>query len=153
MKAVVQRIKSASVTADGQPSGTAAEGLLILLGVYETDNRSGAELLASKVSALRVFCDENGKMNRSVLDIGGSVLTVSNFTLCADIKKGNRPSFMHAMEPNSANSLYEYFIECLKIHGVKNTPHGEFGADMQIDSVLDGPITIIMDTDIWAKNN
>lgn len=151
MKAVVQRIKRAAVTADGQPSGTAGAGLLVLLGVYEGDNDSNAELLASKVALLRVFCDENDKMNRSVLDIGGSVLTVSNFTLCADTKKGNRPSYTHAMEPAEAERLYMYFIDCLKKCGVKNAEHGEFGADMQIDSVLNGPVTIILDTDTWRK--
>lgn len=151
MKAVVQVIKRAAVTADGNPSGTAEKGLLVLLGVYESDTVAEAELLASKICKLRVFTDENDKMNLSVLDIMGSVLTVSNFTLCADTSKGNRPSYIAAKSPKEANELYERFVDFIKANGVTVASKGEFGADMQIDTVLDGPVTIILDTDTWKK--
>lgn len=150
MKAVIQRCSSASVIADGNPAGSIQNGLLVLLGVTETDTLAEAELLANKVSMLRIFCDENDKMNLSVKDVEGSVLAVSNFTLCADSKKGNRPSFTGAMEPVKANELYEKFcgfIENNNIHVEK----GVFGADMQVSMVGDGPITIVLDTDIWSK--
>ena len=151
MKAVVQRMDFAEVTVDGKAVGDGKNGLLVLLGVADGDSDAEAELLASKVSNLRIFCDENDKMNRSVLDVGGSVLTVSNFTLCADTKKGNRPSFIDAMEPNEANRLYMYFIDCLKRNGVADAKTGEFGADMTINAKLVGPVTILLDTDTWRK--
>lgn len=150
MKAVIQRCFSSSVIADGSPAGSIEKGLLVLLGVTEEDTSAEAELLAKKVAALRIFCDENDKMNLSVSDIGGSVLVVSNFTLCADSKKGNRPSFTFAMEPVKANELYEEFCEVIQNSGI-NVQKGVFGADMQISMVADGPVTIILDTDIWSK--
>lgn len=150
MKAVIQRVSSASVIADGIHAGKIEHGLLVLLGVNENDTEAEAELLAKKVSALRIFTDTDDKMNLSVLDVGGSVLSVSNFTLCADTKKGNRPSFTFAMEPNKANELYELFCSNLSGFGVK-VEKGVFGADMQISMVGDGPVTIILDTDIWSK--
>ena len=107
MKAVIQRVLSASVTADGEPAGKIGKGLLVLLGVTEEDTEKEAELLASKVSSIRIFTDDEDKMNLSVSDVKGNILVVSNFTLCADSKKGNRPSFSSAMEPQTANELYE----------------------------------------------
>ena len=150
MKAVIQRCLSASVIVDGKQSGSIQKGLLVFLGVTESDTLAEAELLANKVSALRIFCDENDKMNLSVGEISGSILVVSNFTLCADNKKGNRPSFINAMEPNIANELYEKF--CQKIES-NNIPveKGVFGADMQVKMVGDGPVTIVLDTDVWSK--
>lgn len=150
MKAVIQRCLSASVIVDGKQSGSIQKGLLVFLGVTESDTLAETELLANKVSALRIFCDENDKMNLSVGEISGSILVVSNFTLCADNKKGNRPSFINAMEPNIANELYEKF--CQKIES-NNIPveKGVFGADMQVKMVGDGPVTIVLDTDIWSK--
>lgn len=150
MKAVIQRCLSASVIADGKPAGSIQKGLLVLLGVNEADTQAEAELLANKVSALRIFCDENDKMNLSVSDVGGSILAVSNFTLCADTKKGNRPSFTNAMEPVVANELYESFCQKIKSNNI-SVEKGVFGADMQISMVGDGPVTIVLDTDIWSK--
>ena len=150
MKAVVQRCSSASVIADGLPAGSIQKGLLVLLGVNETDSLYEAELLANKVSALRIFTDENDKMNLSVNDVNGSILAVSNFTLCADTKKGNRPSFTAAMEPVCANTLYEKFCQKILDNGIP-VEKGVFGADMQVSMVGDGPITIVLDTDIWSK--
>ncbi len=150
MKAVIQRCLSASVIADGNPAGSIEKGLLILLGVTEEDTSAEAELLAKKVSALRIFTDENDKMNLSVADVGGSILAVSNFTLCADSKKGNRPSFSTAMGPVKANELYEEFCNSIEGSGIE-VQKGVFGADMQVSMVGDGPVTIILDTDIWGK--
>lgn len=150
MKAVIQRVLSSSVIADSEPAGNIQKGLLVLLGVTETDTSSEAELLADKVSALRIFTDENDKMNLSVSDVSGSILAVSNFTLCADSKKGNRPSFSSAMEPNKANELYEEFCSHIAGKGIK-VEKGVFGADMQVSMVGDGPVTIVLDTDIWRK--
>ena len=150
MKAVIQRCLSASVVADGKPAGNINKGLLILLGVTGEDTVAEAELLAKKVSALRIFTDENDKMNLSVADINGSMLAVSNFTLCADSRKGNRPSFSGAMEPVKANKLYEKFCAEIENAGIP-TQKGVFGADMQVSMVGDGPVTIVLDTDIWRK--
>ncbi|MBQ7661100.1 MAG: D-tyrosyl-tRNA(Tyr) deacylase [Clostridia bacterium] len=150
MIAVVQRVKAASVTADGAPAGKCGHGLLVLLGVLGGDEARDAEILAEKIAKLRIFTDENDKMNRSVLDIGGGVLAVSNFTLGADIKKGNRPSFTGAAAPEIAAPLYTHFCEELRRCGV-STETGVFGADMQIDMTADGPVTIVMNTEIWKK--
>ena len=150
MIAVVQRAASASVIADGVQAGKCAKGLFILLGVVSGDTESDAEILAAKVAKLRIFTDENDKMNLSVKDISGSVLVVSNFTLGADISKGNRPSFTPAAHPDLANPLYEYFCEKLCEEGVP-VEKGVFGADMQISLEADGPVTILMDSKIWKK--
>ena len=150
MKAVIQRVLSASVTADGISAGSIDKGLLVLLGVTEEDTEKEAELLASKVSAIRIFTDDEDKMNLSVSDINGSILIVSNFTICADSKKGNRPSFSGAMEPVKANKLYEKFCDFISTRGI-DVSKGVFGADMQISMVADGPVTIVLDTDIWSK--
>jgi D-tyrosyl-tRNA(Tyr) deacylase len=114
------------------------------------DTEKHADLLARKVSALRVFEDENSKMNLSILDVGGEILAISQFTLCADCKKGNRPSFTPSEEPEKANALYEVFCEKLKEYGVKKVDKGIFGADMKVSLVNDGPVTICFDTDIWS---
>ncbi len=151
MKAIIQRVKNASVTVDGECVGKTEHGFLILLGVYGGDTETEAELLAHKTAALRVFCDADDKMNLSLLDINGGALVVSNFTLCADVKKGNRPSFVNAMEPTNADRLYEYYCKCLKDFGVRQVETGVFGADMTVNMCGDGPVTITLDTDIWSK--
>lgn len=151
MKAVIQRIKSSRVTVSGELIGSAGKGFNVLLGVMNGDTKKQAELLAAKISKLRVFEDETGKMNLGILDIGGDVLVISQFTLCADIKKGNRPSFTDSAPPEEANALYEYFCDCLKENGVGRVEHGKFGADMLVEIENDGPVTIVMDTDIWDK--
>lgn len=151
MIAIVQRVSSASVAVDCEVKGRAGSGLLVLVGVGEGDDKAAAELLASKVANLRIFCDENDKMNLSCLDVGGEILAISNFTLMADTKKGNRPSFIGAMEPNGANELYEYFCAQLKNCGVKSVEKGVFGADMHISAELSGPVTITLNTDTWRK--
>ena len=151
MIAIVQRVDRASVSVDSEIKGKAEKGLLVLVGVGEGDSVSDAELLASKVANLRIFCDENDKMNLSCLDIGGEILAISNFTLMADTKKGNRPSFIGAMEPVGANKLYEHFCEALKNLGVKSVEKGVFGADMHISAELSGPVTITLNTETWRK--
>ena len=148
MKVVIQRVLRASVTADGVPAGKCGHGLLLLVGVVPADTARDAELLAAKIAKMRIFTDENDKMNLSVLDIGGSALAVSNFTLAADISHGNRPSFIGAAKPELATPLYEHFCEALRAAGVP-VETGVFGADMQIDTVCDGPVTILADSDLW----
>ena len=152
MRAVVQRVKNASVRVDGELIGDVGEGSLVLLGVMEEDTEKEAELLASKTAKLRIFRDSDEKMNLSVLDIDGEILCVSQFTLCADIKKGNRPSFVPSAAPEKANALYEYYMECLKKEGVRRVEHGIFGADMKVELLNNGPVTIILDTDIWKNS-
>ena len=151
MKVIVQIVKSASVTVNGEIVGSIGNGELVLLGVKEDDTKAHAELLAQKVCNLRVLCDETDKMNLSLLDTEGEMLVVSNFTLCADTKKGNRPNFGTAMRPDNANELYEYFKNCVKNYGVKTVESGIFGAEMNIEASLDGPVTIVLDTDTWRK--
>lgn len=152
MRAVIQRVSSASVKVDGELISSAGKGFLVLLGVMDGDTAKEAELLAAKTAKLRVFTDEEDKMNLSVLDIGGDILCVSQFTLCADVKKGNRPSFTPSAAPEEANKLYEYYMECLKKEGVKNVSHGKFGADMKVELLNDGPVTILLDTDVWKNS-
>ncbi|MBO5859258.1 MAG: D-tyrosyl-tRNA(Tyr) deacylase [Clostridia bacterium] len=152
MRAVVQRVKNSSVSVDGEIKGSVGKGYNVLLGVMNGDTDAQAELLASKIAKLRVFEDENGKMNKSVLDIGGEILVVSQFTLCADIKKGNRPSFTDSAPPTEADRLYRFFCECLRNNGVSKVETGVFAADMLVEINNDGPVTIVMDTDIWNKN-
>lgn len=153
MKAVIQRVKSSSVKVDGETVGEIGQGYLVLLGVMEGDTKAHAKLMADKVSSLRIFCDENDKMNKSVIDIEGEILAVSQFTLCADVKKGNRPSFIQSAKPETANELYEYFMDCLRENGVRKVEHGVFGAHMDVSILNDGPVTIIFDTDIWKVKN
>ena len=151
MRAIIQRVKNSTVTVDGEMKGSIGKGYNVLLGVMNGDGEAQAELLASKIAKLRVFEDENGKMNKSVLDIGGGILVISQFTLCADIKKGNRPSFTDSAPPAEADRLYQYFCECLRQNGVAQVETGVFAADMLVDIANDGPVTIMMDTDIWDK--
>lgn len=151
MKAVIQRVTSASVVVEGETLGAIQQGYLILLGVHEDDTEKEADLLAKKVSTLRVFEDEDEKMNLSLLDTGFACLVISQFTLLANTKKGNRPSFIAAARPEQAIPLYERFMEQLKQNGVRDVQHGEFGADMAVSLVNDGPVTIVLDTDTWKK--
>ena len=152
MRAVIQRVKNSSVSVDGEIKGSVGKGYNILLGVMDGDTDAQAELLASKVAKLRVFEDENGKMIKSILDIGGEILVISQFTLCADIKKGNRPSFTDSAPPAEADRLYRYFCDCLRNNGISKVETGVFAADMLVEIHNDGPVTIAMDTDIWNKN-
>ena len=146
MKAVVTRVKNASVTIDGTQTASIGAGLLILLGVAPEDTPAHCKKLADKILGLRIFTDENGKMNRSLEDIGGEVLVVSQFTLYGDCRKGRRPSFIGAAAPDIAIPLYELFLSECESHGFP-PQHGEFGADMAVASVNDGPVTLIVDTD------
>lgn len=149
MTGVVQRVNHAAVSVSGQMVGQIGSGLLVLLGVFSDDTDFDTAILARKIANLRIFCDENDKMNRSVLDTGGEILVVSNFTLCADTKKGNRPSFSNALEPQAANEMYLRFIGELNKNGVTSVKSGVFGAEMQIDSSCNGPVTILLNTMIW----
>lgn len=150
MKAVVQRCKKASVTANGLPAGSIGQGLLVLLGVVAEDTEQDAEILAGKLARLRIFCDAQDKLNLCLEQVGGAVLCVSNFTLCAEMKKGNRPDFGPAMPPQRAKELYHYFCAKLRQQGVP-VQTGVFGADMQIELCCDGPVTLNYDTAIWRK--
>lgn len=144
MKLVVQRVKQAEVKVKGNSVGKIEKGFLILLGVTHEDAKENVDKLVKKVCGLRVFEDQNGKMNLSIKDIGGELLIVSQFTLYADTKRGNRPSFVKAAAPEKANELYEYFISECKKNGIK-VETGEFGAHMEVSLVNDGPVTIIME--------
>lgn len=149
MKAVIQRVLNAKVEVDGKTTGEIDNGFLILLGVEQGDDEKCAEILASKTAKLRIFSDNNDKMNLSLLDTGFSALVVSQFTLCADCKKGNRPSFTSSADPKLANELYELYMQKLLDNGVSNVQHGIFAADMKVSLVNDGPVTIIYDTKEW----
>lgn len=152
MKAVIQRVLSADVKVEGEIVGSCNQGYMILFGAAQGDTLEDAILLAKKTANLRVFEDENGKMNLSVLDIKGEILAISQFTLLADVKKGNRPSFINAMEPEMAEKLYKCYCEELRKNGVLKVAEGVFGADMKVSLVNDGPVTILYDTEIWRKN-
>ena len=141
MRAIVQRVKNTRLCVDGELVSEIPFGLTVFLGVKVEDLKESADYLAKKIANLRIFEDENGKMNKSVLDVGGEVLMVSQFTLYGDASHGNRPSFTLAERPDRANELYEYAVEVLRGYGV-TVKMGVFGADMQIDAQIDGPITI-----------
>ena len=149
MKAVIQRVSRAEVRVDGEVIGKIGEGYLILVGVMNGDTINEAQLLARKTANLRIFTDENDKMNRSILDIDGEVLAVSQFTLCADVHKGNRPSFIESAPPQEANALYEAFCSALSENGVRKVEKGVFGAHMEVSLLNNGPVTILYDTDTW----
>jgi D-tyrosyl-tRNA(Tyr) deacylase len=152
MKAVFQRVTEASVEVDGAQIANIGNGVLLLVGVCDGDTQQEAQVLAKKVAELRVFCDENDKMNLSVLDIGGSALAVSQFTLCASTARGRRPDFFGAAKPDLAKPLFDYFVDCLRQNGIADVQTGEFGADMKVRLLNDGPVTILLDTDTWKRS-
>ena len=152
MKAVIQRVSSASVKVDGEVVGSCGMGYMILFGAAQGDTEADADIIARKVAALRIFRDSDDKMNLSIKDIDGEILAISQFTLCADVKKGNRPSFIGAMEPVEAERLYKYFCNKLREEGIKKVDEGVFGGDMSVSLVNEGPVTILYDTEIWRKN-
>ena len=149
MRALIQRVSEASVRVDGDIVGEIGQGLLVLICAMRGDSEAEAVKLAGKISKLRIFQDEAGKMNKSVLDIGGSALVVSQFTLAADTKSGNRPGFSTACGPEEGNAFYEFFADQLAETGVP-VAKGRFGADMKVSLLNDGPVTIWMDTDQWS---
>ncbi|MBA5246687.1 D-tyrosyl-tRNA(Tyr) deacylase [Marnyiella aurantia] len=145
MRIVVQRVSEASVKVEGKSAGEIGGGLLVLVGIEDSDEEKDAEWLASKILNLRIFSDEDGKMNRSVLDVNGEILCISQFTLLADYRKGNRPSFIRAARPDKAVPLFEFFKSELSKSSVK-VESGIFGADMKVSLLNDGPVTIVMDS-------
>ena len=145
MKIVIQRVSCASVRVEGVIVGQIQQGLMLLVGVEEGDDKSDAEWLAKKILDLRIFSDSEGKMNLSVKDVSGDVLCISQFTLIAEDKKGNRPSFIKAAKPEKAIDLFEYFKELIKNSGLK-VESGIFGADMKVELLNNGPVTIVMDS-------
>ena len=150
MIAVLQRVSKASVSVDGAVVGKCGKGLAILLGVAEGDSDNDAKALAEKNSKLRIFTDENDKMNLSVMDVDGEALVISNFTLLANYAHGNRPDYMSAAKPQEADRLYEYFCDLLS-QKLKSVQKGVFGADMAVEISNDGPVTIVMDSKILIK--
>jgi len=150
MRALIQRVTHASVIADGVPTGAIEKGFLVFLGVTENDTEQEVELLTEKLLKLRIFPDEDGKTNCSLQDVNGSLLVISQFTLCADCRKGTRPSFSHAAKPDLANRLYELFLEkCRAV--IPHVDCGVFGAHMDVSLCNDGPFTIWLDTDDLKK--
>ena len=150
MKAVLQRVSEASVKVDGEIVGACGAGLMILLGVAQGDCEEDARLLATKIANLRIFCDEAGKMNLSVKDIDGEALIISQFTLMANYKKGNRPDYLESAPPAEANRLYEYF-KGLMSRELRHVGSGVFGAHMEVSLLNDGPVTIVMDSEVLKK--
>lgn len=146
MKVVIQRVSEASVTINQQKVASIQKGLLILLGIVDDDNQEDIDWLVRKISNLRIFNDENGVMNKSLLTINGEMIVVSQFTLHASTKKGNRPSYIKAAKPDIAIPLYENFLSTLEKEAQQNIRTGEFGADMKVQLVNDGPVTIIIDS-------
>ena len=145
MKAVIQRVTRGSVTIGRKAAASIGQGYVILLGVEMEDDQSKADTMAKKIANLRIFSDADDKMNLSIQDIQGQALVVSQFTLMADTRKGNRPSFIHAAPPETASPLVDYFVDALKAHGIR-TQTGEFGADMLVEIHNDGPVTILLET-------
>ena len=145
MRAVVQRVTNADVKIDGRVNGKIDDGLLVLLGVGNGDNEEDMKYIADKIIKLRIFSDENDKMNLSLEDVGGSMLVISQFTLYGDCSHGRRPYFGNAMEPVSANEMYEKFVAYIREQGI-HTETGEFGADMKVSLTNDGPVTIILES-------
>lgn len=151
MVAVIQRVLRSSVTIDGTVKGKIGRGFNVLLGVQEDDTQKDLAFLVRKIPALRIFEDDAGKMNRSLLDVGGEMLIISQFTLLADCERGNRPSFIQAARPEKAIPMYEAFIQAMRDAGISRVETGEFGADMQVEIVNDGPVTILMDSKRYVK--
>ena len=151
MRVVLQRVSRAAVSVNGGPQRKIGPGLMLLVGVKDEDTPEIVPKLAEKCAHLRIFEDEEGKMNKSAVELGYSALVVSNFTLYAGTKKGKRPSFVKAAKPPLATDLYDMFLAEMEKQGLQDVQHGEFGADMQIDMVNDGPVTIIIDTEEWQK--
>jgi len=145
MRAVVQRVKSANVKIEDNIIGSIEQGILLLLGVEESDEEKDLDYMCEKVPNLRIFEDENGKMNKSLLDVEGSILVISQFTLLGDARKGRRPSFILAAQPDKAIPMYEKYIANMKGKGIY-TQAGEFGADMKVELINDGPVTILLDS-------
>ena len=152
MKAVLQRVKNASVAVDGKTVGECAEGLMILIGVAKGDCENDAELLATKICNLIIFTDENDTMNLSVKNIDGEALVISQFTLMANYKHGNRPDYLESAPPDEANRLYEYFVSLMRKE-VKHVGCGIFGAHMEVSLINNGPVTIVMDSEVLKKKN
>lgn len=152
MVAVIQRVDSAAVYAEGKEAGRIGKGLLVLLGVYAEDEERDASLLAAKIAKLRVFSDDAGKQNLSLRDVGGEVLLVSNFTLCANYRHGNRPEYLAAARPEKALPLYRFLAGELEVQLQKKTKTGVFGAHMSVETVCNGPITLVIDSEILKKN-
>jgi D-tyrosyl-tRNA(Tyr) deacylase len=146
MRTLIQRVERASVSINGENTSQIGKGLLILIGIEDRDSQEDAEWLAKKITALRVFDDEEGVMNRSVTEVGGEIMVVSQFTLHASVKKGNRPSYIKASKPLIATPLYEYFCKETAIQLGKKVETGVFGANMQIELINDGPVTIWIDS-------
>ena len=146
MRVVVQRVSRAEVRTEGETIGTCGTGVMVLLGVHAQDTEADSDWLAAKVAALRIFSDDDGKMNRTLTDVGGEALVVSQFTLHAKYKKGARPSFVHAARPDTAIPLYERFVHQLEDHLKRPVATGRFGAMMEVDLINDGPVTVTMDT-------
>lgn len=144
MKAVIQRVSRASVFVEGETIGSIDHGFLILLGVGEGDTKEDAERIVKKIAGLRIFADSEGKTNLSLKDVNGSLLVISQFTLYADCRKGNRPSFVHAAKPEMAEALYEYFVKVCRSY-VPKVETGSFGAHMQVELVNDGPFTVLLE--------
>lgn len=147
MRAVIQRVTQAQVTINGKPKDAIEQGLVVLLGIADTDTPPDADWLATKITQMRIFSDQEGKMNLSVKDVGGNILLVSQFTLHAATKKGNRPSFIKAAKPNVALPIYNQIIKTLSLQMGQPIATGEFGANMQVSLTNNGPVTIIIDTD------
>lgn len=146
MRIVIQRVQHAQVSIDAQLHSKIGQGLLVLLGITHDDTEDDARWLVQKLCKMRIFDDENGVMNRSVVDIDGEVMVVSQFTLMAATQKGNRPSYIHAARPEQAIPLYEFFVQHLETTLGKSIATGQFGADMQVSLLNDGPVTILMDS-------
>lgn len=151
MRAIIQRVSAASVVVDGGKPRPIGPGLVILFGVREDDTLDIVPKLAEKCAHLRIFSDEEGKLNRSAVELGYAALVVSNFTLYGDTARGKRPSFSHAAKGEPAKAAYDLFLQELGRQGLRAVQHGEFGADMQVSLVNDGPVTILIDTNDWKK--
>ena len=151
MKAVIQRVKKSEVKIDGKTVGSCGAGLMILLGVAVGDTEADADALAAKILKLRIFEDENGRMNKSITDVSGEALVVSQFTLLANYKSGNRPDYFASEKPERAKPLYEYFSDKLR-SALSHVGNGVFGADMEVTIINDGPVTIVMDSLDLIKN-